>query len=67
MQARAVPMYGSAIVDRTRLMSARDVAQMTGMSYERALALLKIRGVTLGQARRYITMDRLQEALKEGF
>ena len=68
MQARATPMYGSAVVDRTRLMTPREVARVTGMSYERALALLKVRGVKLGETKRwYITLERLQEALREGF
>ena len=67
MQARAVPMYGNTVVNRTRLMTAREVSQVTGISYERALALLKVKGVKLGQVRRYITMERLQEAMREGF
>lgn len=50
----------------THPLSAKDVAALTGMSYESALALLRVHGILLGGRRRYITMARLAKAMEEG-
>lgn len=58
----AEPVLGT-VSDHTRLLGPANVAMLTGMSYEKALALLKVHGVKLGK-RYYITVARLAEALE---
>ena len=50
--------------ERTRVLSPREVAELTGMSYENALALMKVKGIKLGGRRWYITPAKLAEALE---
>lgn len=49
-----------------RLLTARDVAEMTGMSYEYALAFVRVHGLTLpGGKRKVITLERMRQALND--
>lgn len=41
--------YAANLAARTKLLSTREVMQLTGLGYERALALIKVHGVKLGR------------------
>ncbi len=48
--------------DRLRLLNTYEVMERTGLSYERALAFLKVHGIKQGRCY-YITVCALREAL----
>ncbi len=49
-----------------RLLTAQEVREVTGMSYEKALALVKAHGFKIGKRYYRITVARLNAALNEG-
>lgn len=61
-----ISLRGTVMADHTRLLTAYDVAAITGMSYENALAMLKAHGIALGRRRRYITLAKLVGVLEGG-
>lgn len=64
-QERDRGTYGAWLDARTRLLTAYDVMDRTGLGYESALALVKVHGVRLGTKQRQyrITEAALARAL----